>query len=93
MICMISMMLLMLPGGIRIICIIYLLQHMFTAYDLSCTDTAQPLTPEGEELDDVDDVDDLQHIFIAVSVSVSVDHDLLNMWTITVGGSSINPRW
>ena len=41
----------MLPGGNRIICIIY---DMFPRLDLYCTDPAQPLTTAGEDLDDLD---------------------------------------
>ena len=40
-----------MPGGIRIICMIW---HMFPGLDLYYADPAQPLTTVDEELDDID---------------------------------------
>ena len=50
----------MLPGGSRIICMIY---HRFPGLDMYCTDPAQPLTTAGGELDDLDhDLSDLSDV-------------------------------
>ena len=43
----------MLPRGGRVICLIYLIYHMFLGLDLHYTDPAQPLITAAWDLDDL----------------------------------------
>ena len=75
----------MLPGGNRII---YMIYHMLPGLDLYYADTAQPLTAAGEELDDPDhDLSDLSVQGVQLRLTVLI---LVLRWELFSGALAID---